>query len=287
MTHEETEEKEQQSKDNGRLRARRGYLIVGGIISIIIIWVIIGRTNDTPKNPASEVTKEPPKKRAMQHYRAGEYAEAIKAYDEAIRKPPTDEDPTDLYLQRGRAKFELKHYEAAVYDFREMIHLQSDLATAYYWLGWVDMKMEEYSDAITNFTTAIETDPDPYEYLARGQAKYYNAPTYHDEESRNKEYNAAVDDFTEAIRREPGETLAYLYRGVCKEKLGESEAAIYDYSEAIQLSGDYARAYFNRGLSYMNIGRKDDANKDYDKAMELAEQEGDTDLQNSIRRARR
>ncbi len=296
MTQEETAEIEQQSNDNDRRLAKRGYIIIGGFIALFVILAIVMNINDTPRDPAAEASKKPPAKRAIEHYRAEEYAEAIQAYDEAIRKASTDEDKSDLYIWRGHAKFKLEHYEAAVFDFGEVIHLQSELlssttsgwesANAHYWTGRANTEMEEYSVAIADFTTAIKEHPDADMYLWRGHAKLKEVRSSSYTGLKEAGYALAMVDLTEAIRREPDRAWAYQLRGVSKAWLGQREAAIYDFSEAIQLNGDYAWAYYTRGENNKKLGRSDDAKKDFDKAMELAEEKGNTDLQNNIRRAR-
>jgi Flp pilus assembly protein TadD len=53
---------------------------------------------------------------------------------------------------------------------------------------------------------------------------------------------------------DPGDAFAYCHRGVALTRKGEIDAAIADYTEAIRLHPAYASAYYNRGLVYIVRG---------------------------------
>ena len=62
---------------------------------------------------------------------------------------------------------------------------------------------------------------------------------------------------------------AFLQRGILHEEGGEWEAAVRDYTEAIKLDGTNATAYFNRGNAYDQLGQVDLAIADYTQAIKL------------------
>src|SRR5579859_3490853 len=64
----------------------------------------------------------------------------------------------------------------------------------------------------------------------------------------------AIDEFTEAIRRDPSNTTAYLERGNAFFAEDELDRAIDDYTAAIRLDTNLAAAYFSRGLAYREKG---------------------------------
>ena len=62
-------------------------------------------------------------------------------------------------------------------------------------------------------------------------------------------YQAAIEDYTEAIKLDPNDAVAYNNRATSKAELGNYQAAIADYTEALELDPNDAVAYNNRGIS--------------------------------------
>ncbi len=61
----------------------------------------------------------------------------------------------------------------------------------------------------------------------------------------------------------------YLNRGGDHLDEGEYDAAIDDYNEAIRLNPDRVEAYYNRGLAYVDKGDHNSAITDFNIAIEL------------------
>ena len=59
-------------------------------------------------------------------------------------------------------------------------------------------------------------------------------------------FEAAIADYTQALRVDPSHTRTLFNRASCYEKLQRLEAALADYSTAITLEEGSARAYFTR-----------------------------------------
>ena len=79
----------------------------------------------------------------------------------------------------------------------------------------------------------------------------------------------AIADYNEAIRIDPGLTLAFLGRGIAFSDKGDNDRAIADFSEAIRLDPKFARAYTNRGIVFRDKGDLDRAIADYSEAIRL------------------
>jgi tetratricopeptide (TPR) repeat protein len=85
----------------------------------------------------------------------------------------------------------------------------------------------------------------------------------------NGEYDLAIQDFTEAIRRNQNNAAAYGNRGLAYRMKGEYDLAIRDYTEVIRLDPKNAKAYGDRGLAYLKKGKYDLAIRDYTKVIRL------------------
>ena len=84
-----------------------------------------------------------------------------------------------------------------------------------------------------------------------------------------KQYFAAIADYDTALRLKPDHAGAYHNRGVAKARLKQYDAAIVDYDTAIRLKPDFARAYNNRGVAKGNLEQYTAAIADYDTAIRL------------------
>jgi tetratricopeptide (TPR) repeat protein len=82
-------------------------------------------------------------------------------------------------------------------------------------------------------------------------------------------YDLAITCFSEVIRLDPEDSMAYNNRGFAHGQKGEYDKAIADYTEAIRLNPTYALAYYNRGDAYGDKGERDRAVRDYTTAIRL------------------
>ena len=93
----------------------------------------------------------------------------------------------------------------------------------------------------------------------RGEALVQRGVLY--EQAGNRE--AAIKDYTEAIKLDPSNAVAFFNRGNAYDQLGDHDRAIADYTEAIKLDPNDADVYNNRGQAYDNKGEFDLAIADY------------------------
>lgn|SRR5574341_29384 len=93
---------------------------------------------------------------------------------------------------------------------------------------------------------------------------------------RNKRYAAEIEFFTGAIKQNKGEIsieiVATIFsdRGLAYVNLQQYDAAMDDFGNAIRLEGGNAVFYNNRGLVHLTLRRFDDALEDFTKAITLS-----------------
>ena len=145
---------------------------------------------------------------------------------------------------------------------------------------------ERFEEAISEYTKAIEIDPEnAIAYNNRGVAHYKSL--------KNDGYEKAMADYDKAISLDPDFVTAYINRGNAHTNYSRDHhthqfwvglgSAIKDYSEAIRLEPDNALFYYKRGSTYHNLAfaypyytedeRRRDigrAIEDYDKVISLA-----------------
>lgn len=86
---------------------------------------------------------------------------------------------------------------------------------------------------------------------------------------QNAEYEAAYNDYSEAIRLHPGYMLAYNNRGIILGTMNRFDLALEDFNKVLQLDPGYAEGWYNRGIAFYQTGRKNDACNDWLKAARL------------------
>jgi tetratricopeptide (TPR) repeat protein len=85
----------------------------------------------------------------------------------------------------------------------------------------------------------------------------------------DREWDGAIEFFTEAIRLDPQFTRAYLNRGFAYDQKGDYDRAIADYTEVIRLNPQSVAAYLNRGFVYYEKRDYDGAIANYTEVIRL------------------
>jgi len=86
---------------------------------------------------------------------------------------------------------------------------------------------------------------------------------------RKGDYQRAIADLDESVRRNAGTPEPYSFRGVVYDAKGDYERAIQDFDDAIGLDSTNANVLNLRGNAYRHKGDYDRAIRDYDQALEL------------------
>ncbi len=130
---------------------------------------------------------------------------------------------TDPYLQRAQSYLELKNYDAALIDLDHLIKMPS-------------------------------LDP-----AVKGSAYTTRAEVY----SAQNNIEAALADYSAAIRATPDEAPAYYERGVIYAKQGEYDKALKDMSQVASIRPDYPTTYYFLGLINNQLKKYADAVKQF------------------------
>jgi tetratricopeptide (TPR) repeat protein len=82
-------------------------------------------------------------------------------------------------------------------------------------------------------------------------------------------FDAAIDDFSEAIARKPDLYVAYYYRAMAWRGKGNLDKALDDLSQAIRIKPDFAAALNGRGAILLEKGQYDSAIINFDEAIRV------------------
>ena len=118
--------------------------------------------------------------------------------------------------------------------------------------------------AAQNYNLKIEYYTNHIKINTNDALAYHNrGHAYHD----LGKYELAVSDYSKAIELDSKLERPYFNRGNIYIKLGKYELAIFDYSQVIKLTPRDIDAYFNRGFAYNKLGKYELAISDYSKAI--------------------
>jgi tetratricopeptide (TPR) repeat protein len=176
--------------------------------------------------------------------------EAIATLSEAIQLAP---DSARFYDLRGQIQFENGQRLSAIADFSKAIEMNPD-AVYFGDRGLTYLILEDYQDAINDFTSAVELDPLNEDYIQkRGHAKFNSG-----------KYNDAIEDFTLSINvlfRKISLTSGkvdqnhpfnkslqenYLFRGSALLQVDAAYEACIDFESARELGSKRAANYIRR-----------------------------------------
>lgn len=89
------------------------------------------------------------------------------------------------------------------------------------------------------------------------------------EYSRERNFRAAIEEYSKSIETNPNNPIAYNKRAEAYMELMEFDTLLDDCNSAILYDPNYAQAYNNRGFAYLLLGKYDDALKDLNRCLEL------------------
>ena len=181
--------------------------------------------------------------------------------EKAVKEIQNNDDSftATQHYARGCALQNEKKYTEAIDEYSKAIELNPNNADVYLNRGSVYHELQKYNEAIRDYTRVLELDSNyAYAYNNRGNA-YKNLGKYDD----------AIRDYTCAVELKPNYAIAYGNLGHLYFKLEKYSEAIQSYNKAIELIPNFTELYYSRGVSYSYLGKYDEAIRDFDKAIEL------------------
>ena len=119
-----------------------------------------------------------------------------------------------------------------------------------------DQAKDAYNSGVRSIKKAQEYDSDAAkaaspEKAAKAQDKAHQA------------YSKALEQFIDAVAKQPSMYQAWNYIGFANRHLGNYEDSLSAYAKALELNPDYPDAIEYRGEAYLGLNRLDDAKQAY------------------------
>ncbi|PRP76398.1 stress-induced protein sti1-like protein (ISS) [Planoprotostelium fungivorum] len=243
------------------------------------------------KPPASEEEKlsDEYKEKGNAAYKAKKFDEAIDLYTKSFEA--NNKNITAL-TNRAAVLVEQSKFDEAIADCEKAIEVgranYADyklIAKAFQRIGNVHTKTKKYDEAVEAYKKSLTEDRTPQtldllrkaEKLSEEKAKndYVNpelstqAKERGNDHFRNQRYPESIQEYTEAIKRNPKDHTLYSNRAASYTKLGEYNYALKDCEECIKIKPDFPKVYSRKGTAHYFMKEYEKALDAYDKGMKL------------------
>ena len=221
------------------------------------------------------------------YYAKGNYVGAIYDFGKLLKLQPQN---AEVYFARGQANVKNGDAKGAMQDLTRAIELKSDYTEAYQNRALLYADQHMYAEAMADIQKAqqlgAQVDPDFVSAVSRvvkaqssspdaakkaGVATPSNLSPLDEALSEGMAATTAAEQvkwFTKAVKLDPKNANAYVYRGDAYCQQGDSEHGIADYNQAILLNPKLAVAYNNRGVAWTARGEMDRAMWDFNDALQ-------------------
>ncbi|MFQ5936710.1 MAG: tetratricopeptide repeat protein [Acidiferrobacterales bacterium] len=225
--------------------------------------------------------------RALEHHRAGRFAEAETLYHAILASQPAHADALHLLgvlaHQRGAHTEAVARIEQAIVHNPKVADYHNNRGEALRALGRLEEAVAAYQEALalrpdyapahSNLGVALQSQGD----FASAEAAYRQALTIHpDAETQcnlgdvlreQGEFAEALSAYQQALVLKPDFAEAHNNGGAVLRQLGQLAEAVKAFERAIALKADYAEAYYNLGIALDDQNHRDAATAAFRKAL--------------------
>lgn len=180
---------------------------------------------------------------AEQSIKSGKYDVALVRVDDVLRDDPSNLKAVKMKINIKIYQNNLKEALTLVEDAIDKVSGDDDLI---YQRGIINLNLKKYEKAISDFNILIQrnTYSSIYKvYLNRGVANHYLL-----------EYELAATDYTESIKLNPDNAVAYHRRGMLNYEIKDYATAIDDFKKSLEIKGSNPETHYNIGMSFYRLG---------------------------------
>ncbi len=159
-------------------------------------------------------------------------AKALEDYKTAVQYAPTN---WRVHHNLAISLAMKGHYKNAIDRLNTVIDLKEDYANAYFNRGELQFELQQFPQAISDYSRAIElTDNDPQYYNSRGHCRFML-----------ESYEDAIVDYRRAVELGSDSAVYHTDLADALQFTGKWKEAAELYRQAVAINGQYARAYQN------------------------------------------
>lgn len=185
---------------------------------------------------------------ALEAYNDGRYLTAITYSTETLAEDPFN---YGALMIKGKSNLKLNNYTEAIKNFSRAID-SDEKFEPYYYRSRAYLEINELENSASDLEKAISYNPQNVDALF--DFAYV--------QTLLGDYESALDTYNKVINIEPLNSSAYVNIGNLKGRMGDSESAIQYFSKAINIKPNDVLAYFNRATEKLIINDKKGAVED-------------------------
>lgn len=129
------------------------------------------------------------------------------------------------------------------------------------------LKLKERKKTAGSDTSSIS--PEPVEVSAESKAKAEDLKSQGNDALRAKNYEKAIDLYTQAIKLDPKNVIYYSNRAAAYSTSQQHEKAVEDAKTCISIDPKYAKGYSRLGLALLSLGDSQGAIEAYQKGLDV------------------
>lgn len=232
------------------------------------------RNTDLPTiAPAERVIAKDSLELAKQYKKEKRYELAIDMYSKALGESISKSEKAYLYTERALTYLRLERYHEVRADADQAIREDPQYPPAFAARGLAQGHLHKYDDGITDLTKAIELGPSVGQFYAvRGGIKFQAGLL----EEALRDYSQAI-----TLGKDNVNPVVFQHRAIVLRYLDRYEEALQDFSEALKRNPSLVTSRRDRGEVYRCLQQYHLAKRDFDEILK----QDPVDLEAYLRRA--
>ena len=187
---------------------------------------------------------------------AKQWRDSLEILSKALDLNPSS---IDLRLKKAAIEIELERYNYAIEEYSVVLKKDPRNLAALFYRAFSNEKLNRYKFARSDYEDFLRIAPMNFE--ARLGLALVN--------QRDKHFTEAFDQINMLVEQYPDSAVAYVARAGIEKERGAIDAAIFDWSEAIKRDNKNTDYYISRSDLFLIVGKRDDALRDLEQAIKL------------------
>ena len=173
------------------------------------------------------------------------------------------------FLENARRAVEKENFNIGIEDYENIIERFPGTGMPYYELGVLYDKIDNKTDAITNFKKAISLNPNKEMYRTAIYSIAQSISKEADNDSRRQDYNSAIPKYLEAISYYPEFTQAYFQLAKAFYSLGDYNQAKDYLLKCLELDPNQLQPLMMIATIYKKLKDNESSERYYKKAIQV------------------